>query len=121
MTADYRDGIFIGYDGNPVGEQESITITSEWAGLGAKKRTEHFDILCSILAVSGDGKGKDARDRAFNLLAIVETTLRTDPSLAQTPTPFVASVMSPHLLFEWIADLGLQARLTFFIHIETRF
>ncbi|MGH3672194.1 MAG: hypothetical protein ACRDSH_16430 [Pseudonocardiaceae bacterium] len=119
-SGDYRDGVFIGYDGDPLGERESLASTQDWAGIGAKKRTETIDILCAVVAVDGDGVPKKARDAAYALLAAVENVLRADPSLAQTPTPFIAAVTTPRLLWDWLETAGLQARITFTVHIETR-
>lgn len=119
-TDDYSDALFIGYDGDTHGERESVITDQQWAGLGAKKRTETITIICSAVAVSGDGTALDARTRVYNLMASVENTLRTDPSMAQTPTPFIAAVTAPRLLYDWLEMTGLQARLTFSVHIETR-
>lgn len=120
LSGDYSDGAFIGYDGDPLGERRSMSTTADWAGIGARKRNEITDILCAAVAVSGDGIPKDARDRAYAILAAVETVLRTDPSLAQTPTPFVASISTHELMWDWLETAGLQARLTFTVHVETR-
>lgn len=120
VTDDYRDALFIGYDGDTHGERESIVTDQQWAGLGAKKRTETITILCAAVAVSGDGTALDARTRAYALMAATENVLRADPSMAQTPTPFIAAVSAPRLLYDWLEMTGLQARLTFSVHIETR-
>lgn len=120
VSDDYRDAIFVGFDGDHAGERESVLTDQQWAGLGAKKRTETITIICSVVSVSGDGTASDARTRAYNLLADVENVLRADPSMAQTPTPFIAAVTAPKLLYDWLEMVGLQARLVFSVHIETR-
>lgn len=120
VTGDFRDCVYLGYDGDPSGERRSVTGQQEWAGIGAKKRSETLDIICAAAAISGDGTAKPARDKVYALMGQVETTLRADPSMGQSPTPFVASVHSPELFFEWIEQMGLQARLTFHVLIETR-
>lgn len=120
LAGEFTDAVFIGYDGDPLGERRAVSATADWAGIGAKKRNELIDVLCAAVAVSGDGIPKDARNRAYAVLGAVETVLRTDPSLAQTPTPFVASITTHELFWDWLETAGLQARLTFTIHIETR-
>jgi hypothetical protein len=120
LSSEYTDAVFIGFDGDPLGERKSVTATADWAGIGAKKRNETIDILCAAVAVSGDGIPKDARDRVYAIIGVVELLVRADPSLAQTPTPFVASITTHELLWDWLETAGLQARLTFTVHIETR-
>jgi hypothetical protein len=120
LSSEYTDAVFIGFDGDPLGERKAVTTTADWAGIGAKRRSEIIDILCAAVAVSGDGIPKDARDRVYVVLGSVETVLRADPSLAQTPPPFVASITTHELLWDWLETAGLQARLTFTVHIETR-
>jgi hypothetical protein len=120
LSSEYTDAVFIGFDGDPLGERKSAAASADWAGIGAKRRNEIIDILCAAVAVSGDGIPKDARDRSYAVLGAVETVLRADPSLAQTPTPFVASITAHELLWDWLETAGLQARLTFTVHIETR-
>lgn len=119
-SGDYRDAVYIGYDGDVAGERESLTSSAHWAGIGAKRRDETIAVVCAVVAVSGDGRPADARNRAYALLATVENTLRADPSLAQTPTPFVASITEHRMLWDWLEMEGLQARITFTVHIETR-
>lgn len=119
-SGDYRDAVYLGYDGDPVGEHRAMRSTAGWAGIGAKKRTEHTDIVCAVVALSGDGVPKAARDAAYALLGAVESVLCADPSLGQVPTPFVASIAEHDLLWDWLEMGGLQARITFTVHIETR-
>lgn len=120
LTEDFRDALFVGYDGDPSGEHEALASTSKWAGIGAHKRDESIVVVCSAVALSGDGIPKDARDRAYAIYNTAEAVLRSNPSLTQTPTPFVAEIVSTQLLWDWLETSGLQARITFTVHIETR-
>lgn len=119
LSSEYTDAVWIGFDGDPLGERKSVSAAAEWAGIGAKRRTEIIDILCAAVAVSGDGVPKDARDRVYAVIGEVELLIRADPSLVQAP-PFVASITTHELLWDWLETAGLQARLTFTVHIETR-
>lgn len=120
LSEDFSDGVYVGYDADPLGERRAMSATADWAGIGAKKRHEVIDILCAVVAVNGDGVPKAARDKAYTILGTVENALRADPSLAQTPTPFVASITTHELLWDWLETTGLQARLLFTVHVETR-
>jgi hypothetical protein len=120
LPASFTDCLFVGFDGDFYGARRSVHTEQEWAGLGAKRRTETINIPCAVIAIHNDEVAKPARDRAFALLATVETVLRTDPSLGQTPTPFIAAVTVPELWWDWTDGDGVQARLTFTVAIETR-
>jgi hypothetical protein len=118
VTGDFRDAVFVGYDGDPEGAFEAATMTQDWAGLGAKRRDETLDIHCAVVALSGESDTKSARDRAKTVLTTVETTLRANPGLGQ-PSPFVAG-LKPVAAFQEPIDVGLQVRITFTISIMTR-
>lgn len=118
-TGDFADALYLGYDADPLGERQAASSTTKWAGVGAKKRDETIVITGAVVAISGDGIAKDARDRAYAVLATAEQLLRNDPSMAQPP-PFVASISNTQLFWEWLEDAGLQARLAFQIDVETR-
>lgn len=121
ITADYSDALFVGYDGDPDGDYVSVDeIATEWQGLGAKTRSEEFDVVCAAVALVGDAVDgvKTARNQVFALLALAENALRSDPSLGQAP-PFVAEVQ-PGLVFIEPAESGYQVRVPFSIHVETR-
>lgn len=120
LAEDYRDALFVGYDGDPDGEREAVASTSKWAGIGVKKRDETIVIMCSAVAISGDGIPKDARDRAYALYNTAEAALRANPSVSQSPTPFVAEIVTVQMLWDWLETSGLQARIAFSVHVETR-
>ena len=118
-SGDFSDALYLGYDADPLGERKASESTTTWAGIGAKKRDEVITIFGAAIAISGDGIPKDARDRAYAILAAAEQLLRNDPSMAQPP-PFVASISNTQLFWDWLENLGLQARLAFQIDVETR-
>lgn len=118
VTGDYTAAVFIGYDGDPDGDFISTEGDQEWSGLGAKARTEDFDITCAAIALLGDGTVKDARDAVYAMVEKVETALRGSPSLGQ-PSPFVAGFRPGTYFMEPTSD-GYQARLGFFISVKTR-
>lgn len=120
MTGDRGDAVFVGYDAVPDGEFRSAEMNQQWAeAVGARRRDETFDIQCAALASVGENDPKLGRDRAFALLAVVETTLRADPSLGITPTPFVAE-FAPTAVFTEPDGAGLQVRVPFLIRVSTR-
>lgn len=118
ITGDYSDCIFVGYDGDPEGDMQAVDGDSEWAGLGAKARDEDFDVICAVVALVGDQGIKTVRDNAYAQLKKAADAVRADPSLGQAP-PFVASVKGGSLFYDNL-ESGLQARLVFRVHVETR-
>ncbi len=118
VTGDYNTALFIGYDGDPDGDFLAAEADQEWAGLGAKARDEEFDIICAAVATIGDSV-KIARDAVFAMVALLESALRTDPALGQTPPPFTAGFKPGNLFVEPTAA-GFQARLVFMVHVKTR-
>lgn len=118
VTGDYTDAVFVGYDGDPDGDYQTADMNQDWAGIGAKKRDEEFDVICAAVAKSGSTSIKTARDAAIALFSLVENTLRADPSLGFSP-PYVAEVKPTGLFTEPTSD-GLQARLVFTVHVKTR-
>lgn len=117
------EAVFVGYDGDPEGEQIAADMSQEWAAIGAKRRNESFDIRCCAIAYFGDGDSwKDARARAKTLLSSVETVLRADPSLGQLDgvTPFFVAEIRPTVAHQENTDRGYRVRIPFTVHVETR-
>lgn len=118
VSGDTGTRLFVGYDGDQEGEWQAAELDSEWAGLGAKKRDESFDIICSVVTRSGFRTPKEARDEALTVFHMASNALRANPSLGFTP-PFVAAPV-PQGLFTPPGSSGVQGRLVFNVHIETR-
>lgn len=119
ISSDFKPSLFVGYDGDPEGDFKTADPGQEWAGLGARTRDEEFDIPCAAVALIGDDNTKLARDAVYTLLAIAENTLRADPSLAQTPPPYVAEFRAGPIYTE-PAETGYQVRGVFSVHVKTR-
>lgn len=118
LTADYSDAVFVGYDGDPDGDYEMGADDSDWAGLGAQRRNETFDIICSIVTLVGDDDIQLARENAYALYKLVSDALRADISLGQA-APFVASLKGGPIFTAPGPD-GWQCRKVFRVHVETR-
>lgn len=119
FTEDYSDCVFVGYDGDPENPPVAATLSQEWEGIGAKARREDINIVCAVVATSGEQAIKITRDKAKQILATVETTLRADPSLGMTPPPFWAGVQPLSVHPESFQD-GTVVRIVFQIVIRTR-
>jgi hypothetical protein len=120
VTGDYKPAVHVGYDGDPEGDYMAADPNQEWSGsVGTKAREEEFDIKCAATALFGDSDPKLARDAVKVMLATVENTLRADPSLGQTPTPYVAAY-KPGPLYVEPASAGYQVRGVFNVHVKTR-
>ncbi len=117
-TGDLRDLLFIGYDGDPEGERVAASSRRDWAGLGAKKRDEHIDIVCAAVALVGTADYTSAVQRVDVLQTALDGLLVANPALAQAP-PFVGHVGNSDLYSDF-TEAGLQARLVFHVLISTR-
>lgn len=118
VTGDFENAVYIGYDGDPDGQFETVVMDQEWAGLGAKARSEVFDIICCAYVLNGAADTKSVRDTVYGLLATVETTLRNNPTIGQAPM-FLGAI-KPQTLFTWSTADGVQGRLVFHINVKTR-
>lgn len=122
VTGDYTDSVHIGYDGDPEGDYQTADPGQEWAGIGAKKRDEEFDIICAAVALVGGGTTKQARDTAYAMTEIVEDALRSDPSLGLGPptSPVFSAEFRGGPVFTEDTSAGWQVRILFNIHVKTR-
>lgn len=122
VTDDPADAVYIGYDGDPDGDFQTASPEQEWAGLGASRRDEEFDIHCAAVALVGDGLVKAARDAAYAQTAIVEATVRADPSLGLGPptSPVFVAEFRGGPVFTEPTPAGYQVRIVFNIHVRTR-
>lgn len=118
VTGDPGTALFIGFDGDPMGDFQSVLQSSEWAGLGAKARNEMFDVMCSLTAIFGDGDVASATNNVHTLFTTFEAAMRADPSLNQAPR-FTAEVNNAQL-FTTPHPTGLQVRLAFNVRVSAR-
>lgn len=120
VTGEYQPAVHVGYDGDPEGDYMAADPSQKWSGsVGTKARDEEFDVRCAATALFGDSSPKLARDAVKAMLVTVENALRADPSLAQTPTPYVAEY-SPGPLYIEPTQSGYQVRAVFNVHVKTR-
>lgn len=122
-TGDPTDALWVGWDGNPDGDDQMATSRTAWAGIGAKRRDEDIAIVCSICVLQGIGSDaggvQAAIDRVYAQHTVAEDALRADPSLGQGP-PFVAACSTGELYMHPQTDQGLLARLVFAVTVQTR-
>lgn len=118
VSGDTGDRLFVGYDGDPEGEFQAVEGDSNWAGLGAKKRDEEFDVICAVVTRSGHQTATAARAAAIALFQTASTALRANPGLG-LPPPSVAEP-KPQGLFTPPGSTGVQGRLVFNVHVKTR-
>lgn len=121
VTADPGPALWVGYDGDPEGEFTTADPGQEWAGLGAKRRDEEFDIPCAVVVQVGNTDTKSSRDTAYAMSALAENKLREDPGLGMPPDflPFVAE-FRPGPVFTEPNWRGFQVRIAFNVHVKTR-
>ena len=77
------DQLFVGYQ---PGEGEGASMVQDFAYAGARRREENGVINCWIDCWSGDADIRPRRQRAFELLAVVEDALRATDIVPEAPT-----------------------------------
>lgn len=114
MTAETPDWIAVGYQ---PGSADAAVITWEWAGLGAMKQEERYDVLCSLMSASGDEAMSTRRTRAGALLDVVRAVVKANPVLT---TNVRLARMSTGTLLQEQSSQGALAGYTFAISVEAR-
>lgn len=100
--------LFVGADPN---DDISAEGTQDFNAAGAVSRDEHFDVRCTAYTWGGDQVMKTRRDDAFGIVASVEQTIRSDPSLGAAVLYSRVSDISP--LAQRQTEDGTDATLTF--------
>ncbi|MEU8717482.1 hypothetical protein [Streptomyces sp. NPDC048663] len=113
-----EEWLFVGYDGDSEGDFVTATTQQEWAGIGAKKKTEEIVLTCSILVQRGSTDVRSCRARTYEIFAAVESFLRADPGLGFS-TPTVCAV-GEHTFHQEQTEAGMQGRLPFTVTCTTR-
>ncbi|MFE2046363.1 hypothetical protein ACFXAZ_36675 [Streptomyces sp. NPDC059477] len=72
--------LVIGFDGDPEGDFQAAQSVAEFSGLGTSQE-ETFQVTVAAIVSRGDGDVAAARTRAYEIAAVPEGWLRTDPSL----------------------------------------
>jgi len=122
ITGDQPDvAVYVGYDGDPTGDMAATAGWSQsWAALGAQRKDEQFDVLCCVVAYSGETGVKARRDAVFATLADVEDALRTQVNIGLgLPQPTQAAFETGQL-FQEQGPAGLQCRVPFVVSVKTR-
>lgn len=108
-------------------EDGTSEVKSDWAGLGAGKEDEDFDVPCLIETYRGGGDGvvKPTRDAAITILDAINAKIRLDRSLGGGLTlPGWAAVRDVRLVQtstpEEAGD-GRYARIYFNVKCTARF
>lgn len=113
--------VHVGYDGDPAGDMAATSNWQQtWAGLGALRKDEAFDVLCCLIASGGDTDVSTRRAAAVAALNAVEDALRTAVNIGLgLPQPTQAAFAAGEL-FQEQGPNGLQARIPFAISVRTR-
>lgn len=118
VTGDPGKALFIGYDGDPGGDFRSALVSSTWAGLGARARSEEFRVMCAITSISGDADVATAVNEVYAIYDLFEDAMRATPSLSQAPRLVAAADAAE--LFTMPHPNGLQIRLGFTVMVSAR-
>lgn len=123
-SGDPDDAVFVGYDGNPEGDLEAVVHRQSWAGaVGQGRRDEQFDIRCCVLNLAGansvDAIGQ-AIMRVYGIFGVLARALHTDPHLGLGVHPYRAEITGPSSYLPPGSQAGIEARVTFDVHVETR-
>lgn len=107
-------------------EDGTSDISIDWAGLGAGREDESFDIPCLIEASAGGGDAavKPARDQAVTILDAINAAIRADRSMAGILSPGYAAIRDIRLAQTadpTEAGDGRYARIYFAVRCTSRF
>lgn len=115
-TLDY---LVIAGSEDPNDLEDRATAAFEWAGLGAKRRNENGSVSCVVASQSGDtATVPTRRRRVMELLAVIETAILADLSLAGA-VQFQTSVNTVGMKSGQNSS-GCYALLRFTVNYETR-
>lgn len=110
--------VCVGYDGNPDGDFRAVENWQQtWAGLGAQRKDESFDIVGCVVAFSGDVTIGDKRSQVFATFGAVETALR---AATTTSLGLAAPAMAQFTAGEYYQEQttgGLQCRIPWTISV----
>ena len=111
--------VIVGYDGNPEGDMRAVeNWTQDWIGLGAQRKDEAFDIVCCVVAFSGDTTVADKRAAVFATFATVESTLRTATLAALGLAAPALAEFSAGEFYQEQTGSGLQCRIPFTVSVS---
>ncbi|MFJ4990067.1 hypothetical protein ACIP9H_40505 [Streptomyces sp. NPDC088732] len=114
------EAVYVGYQ--PDGDA-AVGIEQQFASAGARRRDEALTISGYIEVNSGDTEMKPIRDRAFAMLAVIETELRATDLTPDAPT-LGGAVLWAHLtagnLRQYQSTEGVTVGLAFTVSGQAR-
>lgn len=102
-----QDWLLVGFDGAPDGGYEAAQTVGGWSDL-ATGREEQFTVTVAVLVLRAANQIKDARQRAYEIAAVVEQWLRADPSLGLAS---LEMAIEQTALVQEQVNSGVRARL----------
>lgn len=116
------DYLMVGVDDpNAIGPTASATSDQSMATMGTRRsRDEVGDVTCLALCWNGDSDQKAARDAVFAMTAMVEATLRADPTVGGVPGLLWAEYGTRLTLTQNQDEDGALAWLVFLVHFKAR-
>lgn len=121
--ADYGpDVLFVGVE-DPATGAAAVTSSSgqEPAALSPQRSRDHTGTInCAARTWSGGFDQVDAMDRAYAVMAGVETAVREDPTLGLSSYPLVVCQVTDERLYLDTYDQGVSALLVFAVAFRVR-
>lgn len=77
------ESIVVGHDGSPIDDYVPTSGSNVYRGLGAQRMSEIGGLECVIHSMPGKTDLKVLRDRAFVILGLIDTVIRSDSSFGQ--------------------------------------
>lgn len=109
------DGDYVAVGWTP--DDQFASSAQTWAAQGNRSRDEAITVPCYIDSYSGDTDVAARRTVAFNLLGLIETAVRADPTLGgAVPRSLPAEITEIRERHEQ-TDKGLAFGVTFLIHV----
>lgn len=111
--------VIVGYDGDADGDMRAVeNWTQDWIGLGAQRKEEAFDVVCCVVAFSGDTSIAAKRLAVFATFATVETYLRTAALAALGLAAPALAEFSAGEFYQEPTGNGLQCRIPFTVSVS---
>lgn len=109
------DRVCVGFDGDPEGTFEAAVSEEAFNDLYGT-RGERIEVPCAVIVSRGDTDVREARDRAFQILATVRDLFLADPTLAG---PQTQTAVGSTRLTQVQTQNGIEVRLALSVTCET--
>lgn len=123
VTGDPGELVFVGYDGDPDGDMDAITVETAWAGtVGASRRNELITIVGCVFVPYGESDpdaATVATARAYQLLDEIDAAVMANKPLSQPPPVSPPAHITTHQLHTE-PERGMAARLVWRLLIGSR-